>query len=59
MIEAALSVKFFISILDNGYSVLITINSQINANKIVTTIKKKVFIFQLVLFDFNLGFFCN
>ena len=28
MIEVALSVNFFISILDNGYSVLITINSQ-------------------------------
>ena len=46
MIEAAPSVNFYISILDNGYSVLITINSQINANKNVATVKRKVFYFQ-------------
>ena len=45
MIELAPSVNFFISILDNGYSVLITINSQINANKNGTTVKRKVFLF--------------
>ena len=32
MIEAAPSINFFISILENEYSVLIKINSQINAN---------------------------
>ena len=32
MIEEASSVDFLISILDNGYSVLITIKGQINAN---------------------------
>ena len=45
MIEATPSVIFFISILDNGYSVLITINGQINANLNVTTVKTKVFFF--------------
>ena len=43
MIEAALSVNFFISILDNGYTVLITISGQIDANENVTTVKRKVF----------------
>ena len=52
MIEAEHSVNFFISILDNGYSVLITINSQINANYNVTELsKEKYFIFQYVSFD--------
>ena len=39
------SIHYFISILDNGYSVLITINSQITANKNVTTIKINVLFF--------------
>ena len=45
MIEAALFNGFSILILDNGYSILITINSQINENFYVTTIKKKLFCF--------------
>ena len=46
MIEAAPSANFFISILDNGYSVLIAINGQINANLNDTTVLEKYFIFQ-------------
>ena len=45
MIEAAPSVNFSISILDNGQSVLITTKGQINANYNVTTVKRKVFYF--------------
>ena len=39
------SIYFFISLLDNEYYVLITINSQINANLNVTTIKRKMYLF--------------
>ena len=45
MFEAAPSVNFFISILDNVYSILITTNSQINANENVSTVKRKVHVF--------------
>ena len=46
------SIHFFISVLDNGYSILITINGQVNANQNVTTIKRKGFFnkFHLILF---------
>ena len=46
------SIYCFISIEDNGYSVLITNNSQINENKKAMTIKGKMFCFdkfQLIL----------
>ena len=43
MIEAAPSVNFSFSILDNGYSVLITINGQINANKKSNFQKKSIY----------------
>ena len=58
MIEEVSSSRFSISILDNGYSVLITINSQINENLNVTSIKRKedLFVFQEVSFGFNLSF---
>ena len=47
MIEAAPLVNFFISILENGYSVLIAINSQINGNyRMLQLSKEKNFIFQ-------------
>ena len=49
MIEEETSSRFSISILDNGYSILITINSQINENKNVTTIKRKEFCFSISL----------
>ena len=54
MIEAAPSVNFLISILDNQYSVLITIYGQINVNKNVTTLKRKVFYF----YKFHLILIC-
>ena len=40
--------------MDKGYLVLITINSQVNENKNVTTVKRKVF--QQVLFGFSLSY---
>ena len=56
MIEAAHSVNFFISILDNGYSVLITINGQIIANLEYYNCQKKSILFsnkvQLILIFF-------
>ena len=47
MIGEAPSVNFIISIMDNGYSVLNTINGQINANLNGTTVKRKVFHFSI------------
>ena len=56
MIEAAPFNGFSISILDNGYSVLITILSQINDNKNVTAIKRKVFCFSIRFIWFQSAF---
>ena len=49
MIVAARYSCFSVSILDNGYSVLITINRQVKENQNVTTIKRSkenYFVFQ-------------
>ena len=46
MIEEAPSSRFYISILDqNGYSVLITIDSQTNGIKMLQLSKEKYFVF--------------
>ena len=56
MIEAAPLVNFFISILDNGYCVLTTINGQIIQIRKLQLSKIKYFIFKQFSFDFNQSF---
>ena len=46
MIEAAPSVNFLISILDNGYSILIITISQLIQIRMLQLSKEKYFIFQ-------------
>ena len=55
MIEAARFSRFYISILDNGYYVLITINSQINEIRMLQLSIKGILLFS----KFHLVLICR